>query len=66
MDYNILLEVKTESGDEYKFRLNRPLSEKEFEIFVRDNLPEEYDEEDGIYISEYKFTEIDSIKKIDI
>lgn len=66
MDYNILLEVKTESGDEYKFRLKRPLSEKEFEIFVQDNLPEEYDEEDGIYISEYKFTEIDSIKKIDI
>ena len=66
MDYSILLEVKTESGDEYKFRLNRPLSEKEFEIFVQDNLPEEYDEEDGIYISEYKFTEIDSIKKIGI
>lgn len=65
MEYNILLEVKTESGDEYKFRLNKILSEKEFEIFVQDNLPDEYDE-DGIYISEYKFTEIDSIKKIDI
>lgn len=66
MEHNILLEVKTESGDEYKFRLNKILSEKEFEIFVQDNLPDEYDEENGIYISEYKFIEIDTIKKIDI
>lgn len=66
MEHNILLEVKTESGDEYKFRLNKILSEKEFEIFVQDNLPDEYDEENGIHISEYKFIEIDTIKKIDI
>ena len=66
MEYNILLIIKTESGDEYKFRLNKPLSDKDFEIFIQDNLPVEYDEECGMSISEYEFIDINSIKKIDI
>lgn len=66
MDYNILLKIKTESGDEYLFRLNKPLSDKEFDIFVQDNLPDEYDEEYGNTICEFEFVDLNSIKKINI
>lgn len=67
MENSILLIMKSESGDEYMFRLNRVLSEKEVDIFVQDNLPDEYDfESEESYIAEYKFIELESIEKINI
>lgn len=66
MEYKILLRVITESCDEYLFRLKNPLSDKEFEIFVQDNLPNEYLEDGEMTISDYEFIDLESIKKINI
>lgn len=66
MDFNILLKIKTESGDEHLFMLKRPLSNKEFDIFVKDNLPDEYDKDFGNTICESEYINLDSIKKINI
>lgn len=67
MENPILLILKSESGDEYMFRLNRVLSESEIEIFVEDNLPNEYDFDEGVsYIADYQFVELNEIKKFNI
>lgn len=66
MEYKILLRVVTESCAEYLFRLKNPLSDKEFEIFVQDNLPDEYLGDGKTTILDYEFIEIESIKKINI
>lgn len=62
MKHNILLLIKTESGDEYQFRLNKPLSEKDLEIFIQDNLP---DEEYGVTIFDYKFIDLNLLETFD-
>lgn len=67
MENSTLLIIKTESCDEYMFRLNRPLSNKELDIFIQDNLPDEYDFENGeMFISDYKFIDLESIRKINV
>ena len=60
-----LLVCKSESGNIYHFKSDKIPTKREFEKFVKENMPEEYDEElDKTYVYLYYYLDISKVESI--